>query len=210
MLAAVNHRSGRCDGKRVMRDDLLDSPDALLARAAEHDARRAHEVIARIPNPHLLEVVLSQALLAVEDGRTRTAGIDAIAELERASVELMGMTQSVAAATEDDLPLVTGWELLTLSGAEELVGATTSVHARPWHLALIAFDDTPLRDGVERRVTAVTADMRFVGARLRIEHGRTDAVVLDACVSDRLDDLGRRTSLGWGLWCALAGAVELR
>jgi len=192
-----------------MRDDLLDSPDDLLARAAAHDARRAQKVIASIPNVRILEVVLSQALLAVEEGRTRAAGIDALAELERAAVELMGMTQSVVAAAEDDLPLVTGWELLTLAGADELVGATTSVAARPWHLALIAFDDTPVTGGVERRVTAVTADMRFVGARLRVVRGRADAVVLDACVSDRLDDLGRRTSLGWGLWCALAGAAEL-
>jgi hypothetical protein len=193
-----------------MRDDLLDSPDDLLARAAASDARRAHEVLSRIPNARILEVVVTQALLAVEDGRARAAGIDALAELERAAVELMGMTQSVVAAAEDDLPLVTGWELLTLTSAAELVGATTSVAARPWHLALIAFDDTALHDGVERRVTAVTADMRFVGARLRVERGRADAVILDACVSDRLDDLGRRTSLGWGLWCALAGAAELR
>jgi len=208
MLAPVQRRSGRCDEKTVMLDDLLDSPDDLLARAAASDARRARDIVARIPNARVLEVVLSQALLAVEDGRTRAAGIDALAELERAAVELMGMSQSVAAAGEDDLPLVTGWELLTLAGADELVGATTSVAARPWHLALIAFADTSISGGVERRVTAVTADMRFVAARLRLLRGRTDADVLDACVSARLDDLGRRSSLGWGLWCALAGAAE--
>jgi hypothetical protein len=191
-------------------DDLLESPDQLLARAAEHDARLAHDAVALLPNARLLEVVISQAQLAVEPGRTRTAGIDALAELDRAAVELMGMPAGTggAPADSDELPLVTGWDLLTLSGADELVGATTSVAARPWHLALIAFDDTVLLDGLERRVTAVTADMRFVRVRLRIEAGIEDAVVLDACVTHRLDDLGAQSSLAWGLWCALAGAVD--
>jgi hypothetical protein len=191
-------------------DDLLESPDQLLARAAEHDARLAHDAVALLPNARLLEVVVSQAQLAVEPGRTRVAGIDALAELDRAAVELMGMPAGAGGSTSDacELPLVTGWDLLTLSGSAELVGATTSVAARPWHLALIAFDDTTLLDGVERRVTAVTADMRFVSLRLRIEDGVEDATVLDACVTHRLDDLGAQSSLAWGLWCALAGAVE--
>jgi len=191
-------------------DDLLESPDQLLARAAEHDARLAHDAVGLLPNARLLEVVVSQAQLAVEPGRTRIAGIDALAELDRAAVELMGMPAGAGGPTPDtcELPLVTGWDLLTLSGADELVGATTSVAARPWHLALIAFDDTTLLDGVERRVTAVTADMRFVTLRLRIEDGLEDATVLDACVTHRLNDLGPQSSLAWGLWCALAGAVE--
>ncbi len=193
-----------------MVDDLLSTPDELLALAAQHDARCAHDVLQRLSNPRLLEVVISQALLAVEPDRTRIAGIDAVGELGRAAVELMGMTGATASAGGDDLPLLTGWELLTVASDDELVGATTSLPARPWHLALIAFDDTVLLDGVERRVTAATADMRFVALRLRFEHGQEEPVVLDASVTHRLDDLGRRTSLAWGLWCALAGASELR
>ena len=195
-----------------MRDEMINDPgasaDVLLARAEQHDARSAQSMVARLPNPRLLEVVLSQAVLAVESGRTRMAGIDALAELSRAAVELMGMRGDVAPSDDDELPLITGWELLTVDGADDLIGATTSVPARPWHLALIAFDDTPLLDGVERRVTAVSADMRFVSARLRLEHGQDDPVVLDACVTHRLDDLGAATSLAWGLWCALASAAE--
>jgi hypothetical protein len=191
-------------------DDLLESPDQLLARAAEHDARMAHDAVAMLPNARLLEVIISQAQLAVEPGRTRVAGIDALAELDRAAVELMGIPAGAGGPTTDagDLPLVTGWDLLTLSGSEELVGATTSVAARPWHLALIAFDDTALSDGVERQVIAVTADMRFVRVRLRVEVDQEDATVLDACVTHHLDDLGPQSSLAWGLWCALAGAVD--
>ena len=197
-----------------MRDDMLDeletSADVLLARAAQHDARTAQDIVGRIPNPRLLEVVLSQAVLAVEPGRTRVAGIDALAELSRAAIELMGMRGGVTPSDGDDLPLITGWELLTVGESAELIGATTSVATRPWHLALIAFDDTLLLDGVERRVTAVSADMRFVAARLRLEHGQDEPVVLDACVTHRLDDLGATSSLAWGLWCALAAAAEQR
>lgn len=197
-----------------MRDDMLDdldlSPDALLARAARHDADCAQDIVARIPNPRLLEVVLSQAALAVEPGRSRVAGIDALAELSRAAVELMGMRGAASPADEGELPLLTGWELLTVPSAGDLVGATTAAPARPWHLALIAFDDTLLLDGVERHVTAVSADMRFVTARLRLEHGHEEPVVLDACVTHRLDDVRSRASLAWGLWCALAAAAEHR
>ena len=213
LVRRTGTRPGRPEGP-VMRDEMLDdletSPDVLLARAAQHDARSAQEIVARIPNPRLLEVVLSQALLAVEPGRSRPAGIDALAELSRAAVELMGMRGDVAPSDDGDLPLITGWELMTVAAAEDLVGATTSAPARPWHLALIAFDDAVLLDGVERRVTAVSADMRFVTARLRLEHGQEEPVVLDACVTHRLDDLGTRTSLAWGLWCALASAAEQR
>lgn len=188
-------------------DDLAVSPDALLARAAEQDARLARELVARLPNPRLLEVVLSQAALAVEPGQRRVAGIDALAELSRAAVELMDV-RGTSTAPDDALPLVTGWQLLTVASGGELVGATTSTPARPWHAALVAFADAPLLDGVERHVVAATADMRFVTARLRLEDGHEGPVVLGATVTDRLDDLGADTALAWGLWCALAGAVE--
>lgn len=189
-----------------MREDAAVTPAALLARAAEHDVRAAAAVLERLPNPRLLEVVLTQATLAVEPGRPRAAGIDALAELHRASVELMGVRG--AGRPDGDTPLVTGWELLTVAGAPELVGATTAVPARPWHLALIAFADTLLLDGVERTVTAATADMRFVTARLRLEHGQDEPAVLEACATHRLDDLGSHATLAWGLWCALGAAAE--
>lgn len=197
-----------------MLDDLLDSPEHLLARAAQHDAQRAHDTVARLSNARLLEMVISQAQLAVEPGRARAAGIDALAELDRAAVELMEIpTAGGATAADGDVPLVTGWDLLTLAGADELVGATTSLPVRPWHIALIAFADIALADGTRRDVTAVTAEMRFVSLRLRLPEGvesAEDVAVLDACVTHRLDDLRTRSSLAWGLWCALAGAVEQR
>jgi hypothetical protein len=198
-----------------MLDDLLDSPEQLLARAARHDAQRAIDTAAQLSNARLLETVVSQAQLAVEPGRTRAAGIDALAELDRAAVELMEIPTGAGGTTAAGcgVPLVTGWDLLTLAGGDELVGATTSLPVRPWHLALMAFSDTPLADGTQRDVTAVTADMRFVSLRLRLPEGvesSEDVAVLDACVTHRLDDLRSRSSLAWGLWCALAGAVEQR
>lgn len=189
-----------------MLDDLAVSPDTLLARAAEQDALRARDQVARIPGPGLLEVVLSQALLAVEPDVHRGAGIDALAELSRATVELMG----VGAAPEEhdsSQPSVTGWELLTVTDGDDLVGATTSVPARPWHLALLAFDDVPLADAVERTTVAATADGRFVRARLRIADDAAEPTVLDATVTDRLEDLGSGAALGWGLSCALLTAA---
>lgn len=192
-----------------MQDDIIATPAALLAQAVAHDARTAGDVLARIPNPRLLEVVLSQGVLAVEPGRTRVAGIDALAPLERAAVELMG-ARGGGHRADGALPLLTGWELLSVGSADDLIGATTSAPARPWHLALIAFADTLLLDGVERQLTAVTADMRFVAARLRLDHGHEEPVVLGACATHRLEDLGPHASLAWGLWCALASVVESR
>lgn len=189
-----------------MLDDLAVYPDALLARAAEHDARRARDQVARIPGPRLLEVVLSQALLAVEPDVHRGAGIDALAELSRASVELMGV-RAAPEEHDDGQPVVTGWELLTLTEGADLVGATTSVPARPWHLALLAFDDVPLPDAVERTTVAATADGRFVRARLRIADDAVEPAVLDATVTDRLEDLGPGAALAWGLSCALLTAA---
>jgi hypothetical protein len=202
-----------------MVDDVLSSPDELLAdellaRAAANDAEQARALVARIGNARLLEVVLTQAQLAVEPDRARPAGIDAIAELDRAAVELMGLTQGVATGLSDgdDLPLVTGWELMTLGHASELIGATSSLPVRPWHLALIAFEDVrpgPL-SSAERVVTAVTADDRFVTARLRLDDdgGDDDASVLSAVVTRRLDDLDSDASLAWGLHRALGQAAQ--
>lgn len=197
-----------------MIDDVLSSPDELLARAAANDAEQARALVTRIGNARLLEVVLTQAQLAVEPGRARPAGIDAIAELDRAAVELMGLTQGVGTglSDSDDLPLVTGWELMTLGHAGELVGATSSLSVRPWHLALIAFEDArpgPLSP-LERVVTAVTADDRFVTARLRLDDdgGDEDASVLSAVVTRRLDDITADAGLAWGLHRALSQAAQ--
>lgn len=189
---------------------VLDRPDDLLARAAEQDAERARTAVARLTAPRLLEAVLTQAQLAVEPGRSRPAGIDAVAELGRAAVEMTGVERGPLPQGAD-LPLVTGWELMTVSGADELLGASTSVPVRPWFLALIAFSDHPAApvttDGAWRRVTAAAADGRLISARLRL--GRAgDDVVLDARVSADAADLGQDAALAWALARALSGAVR--
>jgi hypothetical protein len=189
---------------------VLDRPEDLLAAAAEQDARRARDAVARLTAPRLLEAVLTQALLAVEPGRVRPAGIDAVAELTRAAVEMTGVERGPTPAGAD-LPLVTGWELMTVGGADELVGATTSVPVRPWFLALIAFSDhpadRPVAAGAWRRVTAAAADGRLVSARVRLGRDGDDAV-LDARVSAEPGDLGTDAALAWGLSRALVGAAR--
>jgi len=199
----------RMDGRAVL-DDLLSTPDDLLAQAAEHDAARAREIVGRLAGPRLLEVVLTQAQLAVEPGRVRRAGIDALAELDRAAVELMGLAQGIALEVpEDGVPLVTGWELLTVDEPDHLLGATTSAAARPWHLALIAFSDHDDDGALVRRVTAASADGRMVSARLRFDGDAgepaelAELTVLSASVSRRLEDLGPDGAVAWGLACAL-------
>lgn len=197
-----------------MVDDVISSPHELLVRAAANDAEQARTLVARIGNARLLEVVLTQAQLAVEPGRERRAGIDALAELDRAAVELMGLAQGVGAGLNeaDELPLVTGWELMTLDHAGELVGASSSLPVRPWHLALIAFEDS--RPGplscVVRSVTAVTADGRFVTARIRMDGAEAgdDASVMAAVVTRRLDDVAGDAALAWGLHRALSQAAD--
>ncbi len=69
------------------------SPDLLLRRAAEGDAARAVELLAYVSPTKLLDAVLTQAELAIDEDRSRPAGIDAIAELDRASIEVMGLPQ---------------------------------------------------------------------------------------------------------------------
>ena len=189
---------------------VLDRPEDLLAAAAEQDARRAHDAVARLSAPRLLEVVLTQALLAVEPGRVRPAGIDAVAELSRAAVEMTGVERGPVPPGAD-LPLVTGWELMSVAADAELVGATASVPVRPWFLALIAFSDhpadRPAAPGAWRRVTAATADGRLVSARLRLGRDGDDGV-LDARVGAAPGDLGSDAALAWGLSRALVGSVR--
>ncbi len=69
------------------------SADLLLRRAAQGDAARAIDLLAYVSPTKLLDAVLTQAELAVDEDRHRPAGIDAIAELDRASIEVMGLPQ---------------------------------------------------------------------------------------------------------------------
>lgn len=183
---------------------VIERPEDLLAAAAEQDARRARETVAAIAAPRLLETVLTQAQLAVEPGRVRPAGIDAVAELSRAAVELTGSERlDGRAPDEHPMPLVTGWELLTVGSPEDLIGATTVVPARPWFLALIAFADEPEDESTWRRVTAALADGRYAAALLRLGPDGEDDTVLDARVTSHLADLGDASALAWGLSAAL-------
>lgn len=78
---------------RPLDDDPPLSADLLLRRAAEGDAARAVDLLASVSPTKLLDAVLTQAELAVDEDRHRPAGIDAIAELDRASIEVMGLPQ---------------------------------------------------------------------------------------------------------------------
>lgn len=213
-----------------MRDDLLATPDDLLAHASRSDSARAREVMAGLSGPRLLDVVVGQGMLAVEPGRARSAGIDAVGELERAAVEMMGMPQGIsgpakivpgtAGSATTDTPWLTGWEMMTVETAQELIGATTSLPVRPWHLALIAFADVPSsssgsskdrtagsgphRTGHRRSLTAASADGRLVTAMLRLpSDDSSEPDILSSCVTTRLEDVRRGAALAWGLRAAL-------
>jgi hypothetical protein len=187
---------------------VIERPEDLLAAAAERDACRARIAAARLTSPRLLETVLTQGQLAVEPGRVRPAGIDAIAELDRAVVELTG-TERLDDQPTSDAPLVTGWELLTVGSPEDLIGATTAVPARPWFLALIAFADECRRGRAARRLTAAVSDGRFATALLRLRPDGEDSEVLDARVTSDLADLGDASTLAWGLASALHSSVRI-
>jgi len=209
-----------------MLDDLLATPEEYLARAAQHDVEQARALIGDLSNPRLLEVVLSQGALAVEPGRVRPAGIDAFAELDRAAVELMGLPQGITSAPDDGhghgaavapgmaSPLLTGWELITVADRSELVGATASLPARPWHLALIAFSDESLDPSdpsasTLRELTAAATDGRLVTATLRFDRDEREPAILASRVTTRLEDLGRSAPLAWGLRAALGSTADV-
>lgn len=211
-------------------DDAPLSPDLLLRRAAEGDAARAAELLAYVPATKLLDAVLTQAELAVDEDRTRPAGIDAIAELDRAAIEVMDLPQGAdleldvdAPAHETDLfggpcpeddglalissPVLIGWELVTVA-PEELQAATMTVAVRPWQLVLVAFvDHTDPADTVTRTVVAAAADGRLIGADLRFS-GADDAEVLGATVSRDPADLGAEADLAVSLRAALVSAAR--
>jgi len=95
---------------RPLDDDALDddaplSADLLLRRAAEGDAARAVDLLASVSPTKLLDAVLTQAELAVDEDRHRPAGIDAIAELDRASIEVLGLPQGADLDLDLDLGL---------------------------------------------------------------------------------------------------------
>ena len=198
------------------------SPDLLLRRAAEGDAARAADLLATVPATKLLDAVLTQAELAVDEDRPRPAGIDAIAELDRAAIEVMELPQGADLELDvdplaDELdqegpsllnpPVLIGWELTTVA-PDELAATTVTLAVRPWHLILVAFVDRDEGDEtLTRTVVAATADGRLVGADLRFR-GDDDADVLGATVTRDPRDLGAEADLARGLRAAMGAAAR--
>ncbi|MFO7776757.1 MAG: hypothetical protein R6V28_00215 [Nitriliruptoraceae bacterium] len=144
----------------------------LLRTAAAADARAARDVLRRIDGVRLLELVVTQAELAVDEQRGRPAGIDAVGDLTRAAIEVLGLPQAAALELDDeDLlgpPTVTGWELVTVD-PEDLGAATLTMTVPAWTLALVAFVDDVDTDGsIDRHAVAAAADGRYVRARIRM------------------------------------------
>ncbi len=218
-------------------DEVLRSPDSLLRHAAAEDARVARVLLARVSSTRLLDLVVTQAELAVDEDQPRRAGIDAVGDLARTAIEVMGLPQGVdlevdleferpedPGADDPDDPLddplddalddalapptVTGWELVSVE-PDELLTATLGLAVRPWMLALVAFrDDRPVTGGIERRVVGAAADGRVVNARLRFSGLDDDADVLSATVTRDADDLGQDAALARSLLASLASAAR--
>jgi hypothetical protein len=193
-------------------DDVLRSAEALLRHAAAADATAARDLLSQLPAARLLEVVVSQAELAVDTDRPRPAGIDVVAELGRAAIEELGLPQDVQRDLTDDVdlgPSVTGWELVTVP-PDDLAAATLALPVRPWHLLLVAFADEPAGDDRQlRHVVAAAADGRLVATRLRLgERLEEDHDLLGAHVSADPTDLGPDAALATALHAALAASVH--
>lgn len=191
-------------------DDHPATVESLLRQAEAADAARAAALIARLSSARLLDLVVTQGQLAVDDTRPRPAGIDAIGELGRAAIEVMGLPQDPDLDLDTELPheppAVTGWELVTVP-ADELASATLSLPARPWHLVLVAFIDLQDRGVRWRRLIAAAADGRVATARLRLaDRVDADPDVLEASVSSDPADLGVATSLARALLATLRAA----
>ncbi len=149
--------------------------EALLRRAAAADVADARRLLTRIDGIRLLDLVVTQAELAVDEDRVRPAGIDAIGEVTRAAIEVMDLPQDVSTGLEpagvSEPPTVTGWELVTVD-PRDLEDATLTVAVPSWALALVAFSDILVPGtGRVRRAVAAAADGRLIGAGL---HLRTD------------------------------------
>ncbi|MEX2324539.1 MAG: hypothetical protein WD576_02205 [Nitriliruptoraceae bacterium] len=196
------------------------SPEVLLRRAAAGDAARAVELLETVSSARLLDAVVTQAELATDDDRRRRAGIDAIAELDRAAIEVMDLPQSSRLAVDAAVDthrrkshaatatMLVGWELVTVH-PDDLDTATVTIDARPWQLALVAFADTIDNHGVcFRRVVSAAADGRLLAAQLRFTADIASADLLDAVVSHRHRDLTDDAALAAGLLAALRAAAR--
>lgn len=198
-------------------DDPFRSAEALLRHVAAADAAHAVAMLRHVSATRLLDLVVTQAELAVDEDRTRPAGIDAVGDLARAAIEVMGLPQgpeSDLGDTDDDPetpPTVTGWELITVE-PHELTAATLALPVSPWLLALVAFRDEPDGHGARlRHVVGAAADGRVAAARLRmVEPHRddVDADVLAATVTRDTEDLGADAPLAEALVAALRSAAR--
>ncbi|MEX0869771.1 MAG: hypothetical protein WD011_08870 [Nitriliruptoraceae bacterium] len=195
-------------------DDGPLSPDVLLRHAAAGDAARALDVLATVNATKLLDAVFTQAELAVEDGSARRAGLDAIAELDRAAIEIMDLPQSsmpdVAEIDSSEGPTLVGWELATVA-PEDVTTAALVADVRPWMLAVVAFADTLDRTGDRyRRVVAAAADGRLVAGQLRYATGSDAPDLLDGIVARRAADLTDDATLATTLLATLRAAARGR
>lgn len=193
-------------------DEALRSPETLLRHAAAADAAYALELLGRVSGPRLLDLVVTQAELAVDDTGQRRAGVDAVADLARAAVEVMDLPQDADLDLDDDdddplaPPTVTGWELVTVEPSE-LAAATLALPVRAWMLALVAFVDSCAADGtVWRRVVGAAADGRVVAARLRVVDPLDDPDIIGAVVTRDAADLADDAPLAEALRAALTSA----
>ncbi len=192
-------------------DDAPSTVEALLRTAAAADARDARAVLSRIDGVRLVELVVTQTELAVDEARPRPAGIDAVGDLARAAIEVMGLPQDAALELDDeDLgpPTVTGWELVTVA-ADELEAATLTVAVPSWTLALVAFvDDTTEDGGIERWAVAAAADGRLVSARITMRDHLGDAELHEAVLTRDPAALGHDATLGAALRASLHDAAR--
>jgi hypothetical protein len=184
----------------------------LLRTAAAADARDAHAVLRRIDGVRLLELVVTQAELAVDDERSRPAGIDAVGDLARAAIEVLGLPQGAALALDDEdglgPPTVTGWELATVD-PQELHAATLTVAVPAWTLALVAFVDGVGDDGrIDRRAVAAAADGRYVRARIRMTDHLADPELQEAVLTRDPAALGSDAAVASALHASLRDAAR--
>jgi hypothetical protein len=175
-------------------------------------------MLRQVSSTRLLDLVVTQAELAVDEGRIRPAGIDAVGDLARAAIEVMDLPQGTEFDLDDEHdprtpPTVTGWELITVEPGE-LAAATLALPVSPWLLALVAFRDEPDGRGARlRHVVGAAADGRVAGACLRMGGADEDeqeaaADVLAATVTRDTEDLGSDAPLAEALAAALRSAAR--
>ncbi len=192
-------------------DEAPSTVEALLRTAAAADARDARAVLSRIDGVRLVELVVTQTELAVDQARSRPAGIDAVGDLARAAIEVMGLPQDAALDLDDEQdpgpPTVTGWELVTVA-VDELEATTLTVAVPSWTLVLVAFvDDTTEDGGIERWAVAAAADGRLVSARITMRDHLDDAAVHEVVLTRDPAALGHDATLGAALLASLRDAA---